>query len=245
MNMFNDIKTEGMEEAKDVVGGNFEPVPTDIYDAIVKVAYAGQSAGGAKNVTIILDVGGKEVKETIYVTSKKGEAFYLDDKNRKQPLPGWTNVEDFCLFTTEKTLPEATFEEKVVKVYDPAEGKEVNKPVPVLTEALGKTVRVAIQRQIVDKQKKGDDGEYHDTGETRTQNEFIKFVHPETSRTINEYKTNVEESVWADTWLARFKGKDRNKAKNAGNDTSGSTGSGRPGAAGGAQKKTGSLFGNK
>lgn len=247
MNMFNNISTEGVQEAKDVVGGNFDPIPTDIYDATVKLAYAGEAESGAKNVTIVLDVNGQEVKETVYVTNRNGEPFYIDKTTKeKMPLPGWTTVEDLCLFTTEKALPQVEMAEKTVKVYDPAEKKEVNKAVPVLIETLTKPVKVAIQRQIVDKEKKGDDGKYHPTGETRTQNEIIKFLHPETGRTINEYKTEITDPVWATEWKTRFGGKDRNRATGGGNSGgAGSSGTGRPGAAGSGKPATSSLFGNK
>lgn len=247
MNMFNNLSTENMEEAQDVVGGAFDPVPTDIYDASVKLAYAGESTNGAKNVTLVLDVNGREVKETIYVTNRKGEPFYVDKTTKKNmPLPGFSLIDDLCLFTTEAPLSATNMEEKTVKVYDPEQKKEVNKPVPVLVDLLTKPVKVAIQREIVDKTKQGDDGQYHPTGETRTQNAIVKFMHPETGRTVNEYKHEIEDPIYMTEWKERWAGKDRNRASKTSN-TAGSSGSGRPGVSGGGNDKPAakSLFGGK
>lgn len=248
MNMFNNLSTEGMEEAPDVIGGDYQPLPTDIYDATVKLAYAGESSGGAKNVTVILDVNGTEVRETLYVTKKTGENFYVNSKTKqKRPMAGFTLMDDLCLFATEAPLSAAKIEEKVIKIYDFEARKEVNKPMPVLVDLLGTPIKVAIQREIVDKTKQGDDGQYHPTGETRAQNAIVKFMHPETGRTVNEYKHEIEEPTFMTGWKERWAGKDRNRAKGNSSNNSGSSGSGRPGGSGGGNDKPAakSLFGGK
>lgn len=241
MNMFSNLSTEGVEAAEDVVGGSkFEPVASDIYDATIKLAYGGEAASGAKRVTVVLDVNGTEVSEDIYVTNRQGETFYTQDGKRKE-LPGFTTINELCMLTTEEGLSAVNTENKVVNIYNFDERKELPTEVPMLIDLLAKPIKVAITREIVDKQKKGDDGKYHNTGETRVENVIKKFMHPETSRTVNEYIHEVTEPEYATSWLERFKGKDINRAKGAANG--GTSGTGRPGASGSGQPAKKKLFG--
>lgn len=245
MSFFSDIKKdESMEEAKDVVGGGSRALATDIYDAILKLAYPGESKSGAKNVTILLDVGGTEVRETIYFTTgaAKGTSLTYEDKTtkKKMPLPGYSLLDDLAMFTTEDELLAQEAETKTIKVWNPESRAEENQEKPVFTAMIGKPVRVALNRVKKDKTKQGDDGQYHPTGETFTTNECVKFLHPETSRTINEYKHGVEEPEFATAWEERWAGKDKDESTGEG-ETTGQSGSGRPG--GGEKKKTTSLFG--
>lgn len=245
MNMFSNLAEAKMEETTDVVGGSkFDPVPSGIYDATVKLMYAGEAQSGAKNVTVVLDVDGSEVSETIYVTNKAGDPFYVDKESGKNmPLPGYQTINELCLLTTEQELSEVDMENKTVKIYNFTERKELPTEVPVIVDALTKPVKVAVFREIVDKEKKGDDGKYHPTGETRTQNTIVKFMQHETSRTVNEYMREIEQPEWATEWIERHSGKDRNKARGAA--SGGQSGTGRPGSSGGSGtgKPTKKLFG--
>lgn len=243
MGLFKNLTTDGLEEQEDKLGGGFEAVASDAYDAIIKNAYAGESQGGAKNVTVIADLNGTEFRETIYITNRNGENFYLskDDKKNKIPLPGFTTIDDICLLTTGEPLSEQEAEPKMVKVYNPEEKKELPTEVPVLTALLGKPVKLGILREIEFKQKKGDDGNYHDTDETRTSNTINKVFHHETGRTVNEYRHEVEDPEFLTAWIEKNKGKDRDKTKGkSSNAGSGASGSGKPGGEKSAKK---SLFG--
>lgn len=252
MGIFSNLTKEGMAEVEDRVGGSFEALPSDIYEATVKMAFAGQSAGGAHRVTLILDAGGREVREDVYVTNKKGENFYVDkqDGKTKHLLPGFVLMDDLAMFATDGNLGIADLdtEEKIAKVFDPESRKEVNQPVQAFTDLHGFTAQFAIQREIVDRRKMGEDGKYHPTGETRTQNVIQKVMHPETRRTVLEYKHGVEEDAFAEAWLKANQGKDRNRStKNGGDAGPGAAGSGRPASANAAnpapRKAAGGLFG--
>ena len=128
MSIFGNLTNEGLEETTDRLGG-FQIRATDIYPATIKAAYAGQSEGGARSVTVVAELPDGEYSETIYVTNKKGENWFLNqnDKSKKVPLPGFTTIDDICLVTTGKPLSEQDSEEKVVKVYDYDEKKELPK----------------------------------------------------------------------------------------------------------------------
>jgi hypothetical protein len=244
MNPFAKLNTEGMETPEDSLGPSFDAVPSDAYDAIIKNMYAIASAGGAQGVVVIADLNGTELRETQWVTNKKGENFYLskDDKKTKIPLPGYTTIDDICLLTTGESLSDQNFEKKMVKVYNPEEKKELPTEVPVIIDAIGKPIKLGVLREITFKQKKGDDGNYHDTEDTRTQNVINKVFHHETGRTVNEYRHEVEDAEFLSAWLDRNQGKDRDKTKNgSGGGGAGSSGSGKPGGDKASPKKK--LFG--
>lgn len=247
MSMFGDLTNDGLEETEDRLGG-FAPFDTDIHTGTIKVAYAGAAASGARNVTLIVDVGGKEYRETIYITNKKGENFFLnkDDKTKKVPLPGFTTIDDICLVTTGKPLAEQGAEDKMVKVYDPEQKKEVPKSVPVLTELLGQVVSLAIVKTLENKSiKQGN--EYVPTAETRLTNSIEKVFHTESRSTVAEARNNVEKPAFWDAWLERNKGKERDKRtiKDGAAGAPGRPGAvsaGAPQAAGGSSPRK-SLFG--
>lgn len=247
MSIFGNLTNEGLEETTDRLGG-FQIRATDIYPATIKAAYAGQSAGGARNVTIVVELPDGEYSETIYVTNKKGENWFLNqnDKSKKVPLPGFTTIDDICIVTTGKPLAEQDSEEKVVKIYDFDERKELPKAVPMLVDLIGQTLFLGIVQQTVDKNQKNDStGEYEPTGETRDMNVIEKVFHDPTKMTVVEARQGATEPVFFEKWLSKNKGNIRNKAKGA--DGKG-TQSGRPGggaqqSGAGGQKKTSSLFG--
>ena len=248
MSIFGNLTNEGLEETTDRLGG-FQIRATDIYPATIKAAYAGQSDGGARNVTIVVELPDGEYSETIYVTNKKGENWFLNqnDKSKKVPLPGFTTIDDICLVTTGKPLAEQDSEEKVVKIYDFNERKELPKAVPMLVDLIGQTLFLGIVHQTVDKNQKNEStGEYEPTGETRDENVIEKVFHDPTKMTVVEARQGATEPVFFEKWLSKNKGIVRNKAKGAngkGLGVAGRPGGGAPQSGNGGQKKTSSLFG--
>ena len=153
--LFSGLSDQGMEATEDRLGG-FQAHETDVYEATLKVVYAGQSASGAKSFTVVALLGDKEYSETIYVTKRTGENWYMggEKKDKKVPLPGFTTINDLCLVTTEKPLAEQDGEEKIVKVWDKEEGKELPKSVPVITGLTGKKVILVLPRPSKPRWKK-------------------------------------------------------------------------------------------
>lgn len=250
MSLFGDLKNDGLEETQDRLGG-FSVLETDIYTGTVKMAYAGTSASGARNITLLFDHDGKEYRETIYITNKKGENFFInkDDKTKKVPLPGFTTIDDLCLATTGKPLCDQANEEKMVKVYDADAKKELPKSVPVLLDLLGQTVSLAITKTLENKNvKEGND--YVATAETRDTNTIDKVFHTETKMTIAEARQGAEVGTFWNAWLERNKGKTKDKRtiKDGAAGASGKPGKpqgGPPQAAGQQAPARKSLFGGK
>jgi hypothetical protein len=232
--LFSHLSADGHEPTVDRLGGS-EALPSGVYEALIKLAYAGQSASGAHNVTLVLDVDGRELRETIYFTSRTGDTFFLNkrDPSKKESLPGFVTLNDICLCLTEKGLLEQDSEEKTVKVYNSDQRKEVPTPVPVLKDLVGKKILLGILREIVDREKKNDSGVYVPTGETRTQNTIDRVFHPQTRQTVVEARQGVTEPAFHDLWKSHNDGKDRNRS-NTTKQTAGQSGVGRPGMPGAA-----------
>lgn len=228
-NLFGGLTSAGLEETQDRVGG-FQPFDTDIHLATIKAFYAGQSEKGARNVTILADIGGKEYRETVYVTNRKGENFFLnrDDKTKKVPLPGFVVIEDICLVTVEKPLEEVGFEDKIMNVYDSEAKKEVPKSVPMATEMLGKQVYLGIVRNLENKSQSDGAGGYTPIADTRETNTIEKVFHHPSKITVVEARNGQTEPQFFDAWEQRNKGvtRDRRTIKEGGDAGN----AGRPGS---------------
>lgn len=252
MSLFGNLKTDGLEESQDRLGGGFQPLDTDIYDVTIKAFYAGKSGGGAHNISIIgVLPDGKEYRETVYITNKKGENFFLnkDDKTKKVPLPGFTIIDDICLIVTGKPLAEQDFEEKTLNLWDFDAKKELPKAVQCATEVHGGKVKLGIWKKLENKNAKNEaTGEYEPTAETREVNNIDKVYHPEMLLTVAEARAGKDEPEFHGKWLDKNKGTVRDEREIK--DGQGGTKSGPPKAggqapAGGEGTARKSLFGGK
>lgn len=241
--MFNNLTDAGLEKAEDRLGGGFSVRDTDIYTFKIKAAYAGKSAGGAMNVSLICEDSQGEYRETIYITNKKGENFFVKD-GKKIPLPGFTIINDLCLIATNEPLSSQETEEKVIKLYDFEAKKEVPTAVPMIMSLVDAEVSFAIQKIIEDKNAKDDSGEYVPTGETREVNNIVKVFHTETKMTIVEAMNGAEEAKFWDAWVEKNQGKVYDKSTK---DAKAQGGKPAPRPTQGGAKEGGrpSLFGKK
>lgn len=237
MGMFDSLTSEGLERTEDRVGG-FSTLPTDIYTGKIKAAYGSVSSSGAKAVNLIMDINGREYRETIYVTNKEGKNYFITSQNHKAMLPGFSIINNICLICTNKQLGELETEEKVLNVYDFEAKAEVKKNVPVITDLTGAEIEVAIEDVIENKrEKKGSD--YVPTAETREYNRICNVFHPELHKTVNE-AMDGKEAVFHDTWLEKNQGKkiDRRTIKEGNTPAA-------PKSSGSTQTPRQSLFGKK
>lgn len=235
MAMFNKLSTDGLEESQDTLGGGSFIVPSGVYAAKIKVAYAAPATSGAMGIVInaVLE-GGKEFRETVYITNKKGENFFLNkqDPSKKVPLPGFTTVDDLCLICTGAPLSEAETEEKIVNVWDPEERKELPKAVQVLTGLVGADVLLGIIHKVENKSTK-QGNEYVPINEKREFNTIDKVFHPEHEITVAEARSGVDKPTFINAWKERNEGKTQDKFKEV-------TDTGRASAPRGAAPQAGS-----
>lgn len=231
------IAKETIDEDYVGSGGVFD---TDIYQAKIKTAYIGKAqASEARNITLLLDIGGRELRSQTWVSNKNGDVTYKDKQTGEMKnLPGYNQMNSVALLIAGKNLGDLDTEEMVVKIYDFDAKKELPQSVTCFTELHGETINVAVQRQTVDKTKKNDStGDYDPTGETRDQNEIVKFFAADKLVTISEVaefikslgesfddvvdnghllkairKVPEEAGQYADKWLTRNKGQTYDKS---------------------------------
>lgn len=251
MSLFSKLKSTGLEESQDRLGG-YSPLETDIYTGVIKAFYLGQSSQGATSITVVFDTQGKEYRETLYVTNKNGENYFMnkDDKTKKVPLPGFTVADDICLMSTGLPLAdlEDTVEEKIVKIYDYEAKKEVNTAVQMIMGVVGQTVSLGIVKQTVNKKEKDANGEYQPLAESRDENVIDKAYHTETKLTASEYRAEKTAGEFWDAWLERNKGetRDRRTIKDgAGGQTRGAAPKAKGAGEGDAPPARKALFGKK
>lgn len=203
LNIETDV--EGADEDF-IPGGNFT-LDTGAYPMTVKLAYLGESQGGAMNVTLWLEeVGGnRQHRETFYVTSGKAKGqknTFVDRSGTKRLLPGMEAMNQLATITTGAPLATQKTEAKIVKLYDFDERKELPKEVPVITAMLGKPVLVLITKKRENK-RQNVGGEWVNTDQERVFNEAQKFLHP-SGHSVAEKNAGSETTDHRDNWVSKF-----------------------------------------
>lgn len=249
MALFGNMTNEGHEEARDTLGG-YSVLDSGIYTGTIKQFYAGQSSGGAHNMTIIVAGGdfGSEYRETVYFTNKKGENFFVKN-DKKSSLPGFTIVDDICLCAGGVPLSETDFEEKTVNIYDYEAKKELPKSVQVATGLIGKEISLAILKNLENQQEKsGDEYVAKSDGSTRETNNIDKVFNTETKMTVHEARHGADEAAFWGKWEEKNKGQTRDRTEKDGAKSGKPAGAAPQGgnAGGGSDSSPRkSLFGNK
>ena len=205
-NLFSNAASElaGTEKEKDVLGGR-SLLPTGVYDATIDVAYITTSSGGAKAFNFVLDIDGKKVRETTYVTNKKGEVTYTKD-GKKHALPGYSLVNAIAKLTCGKEIPSLVFEKKLVKIWNFEQKKEVATEVDVAVELVGQQITLGIEQHRENKNVKDQTGAYVPTAEIREFNTVTRVFHATTKQTAAEYNAQAPAEFLA-LWEKEFKGK--------------------------------------
>lgn len=227
-------KSADAKAGGDTLGG-FRVYESDAYEAVVKLAYLGQSKGGANFVGLQLTFAGHgDYREDLYFTNKDGENFYTKGKE-DFILPGFQNVDELCLLTTGIDFENQETEEKIVKLYDAEAKGETNQSVQVLTNVIGQPIIVGLKKEIDWKQQKNDQtGKYEPIAEKREQNQISKFFHADNQATVTEAQKELPYGTFFEEWTKAHSGKTNDKTKGADAPPGGGAKAGRPGAAGGA-----------
>lgn len=225
-----------VQEDKDFVGGGFTVPESGLYDATIKYAYLSQAQSGAGAVNFEFDMNGITHRETMYVTNRNGQNFYVDKKDgSKKYLPAYLNADAIALFAAGKPLSELKEQPKVINLYNFDQKKEVPTEVPMLTELLGKKVKLGLVKEKSFKQTKDASGNYVNTDEVRESVTINKVFSAKDGRTVNEVRAGNETAEFITKWVEKWEGKVNDK-------TTKSTGTKPVTPAGTAPKKSG-LFG--
>jgi hypothetical protein len=248
MSLLKNLKSDSsIAGEKDVLGGS-GVFDSNYYNFTVTMAYLQESSGGALGLFLTLKdkASGKELRNTQYLTGgrDKGQKNYYEDKQgEKQYLPGFLIGNSLAMLTTGHEISDLNTEEKTISIYNFDAKAEVPTKVPVLMDLLGKDINAGILRVTEDKTKKGDDGVYRPTGETRDVNEIDKFFCAKEGKehyTTAELIAKAEAPEFYKAWTEKNAGKTRVKASKQ----SGTAGApAKAGAPAGGGKPASSLFG--
>lgn len=202
-----------IQEERDIVGGGFTVPESGVYNATIKYAYLSQaqSGAGAVNFEFELDNGATH-RETMYVTNRNGQNFYVDKKDgSKKYLPAYLNADAIALFAAGKPLAELKDQPKVINLYNFDQKKEVPTEVPMLTELLGKTVKLGLIKEKAFKQTKDATGNYVDTDEVRESATINKVFSAKDGRTVNEVRAEQVKAEFITKWTEKWEGKVNDK----------------------------------
>lgn len=254
MNMLASLAQEDgvkIAEEKDTLGGGRHIFESGLVKFTVDMAYVGKSTGGAMGLYLTLvDAEGKELKETLWMTSgkEKGCKTYYTKDGTNYPLPGFSQANSLALLVTGKEMKDLATEEKTIKLYNKEAKAEVPTKVQAVVDLLGGVVTVGVIKQVVDKNKETapNSGVFVPSGETMEENTIDKMFCAREgfeNFTTTELKARAESPVFYAEWEKKNKGVTRNKAKGA---AGGGGTAGAPTAAGAAStaKPGKSLFGN-
>lgn len=201
---------------KDVIGGS-RVIDSGLYAAKVTLAYVQKASSGALGLVLAIktDEGGKEVRNTLWMSSgdAKGNKNYYEKDGEKHYLPGYLLANSLALLTVGKEISELDTEPKVVNVYNPEAKAEVPTKVDMVMDLVGQPIVAGVIKQVVDKTKKDDAGQYQATGETREENEIDKFFRARDRMTTAEIRAQAETAAFATAWSEKNTGQVRNRAK--------------------------------
>ena len=257
--LFGGIETgEDIKDKGDFLGG-FSALDSDIYDFIVEAAYITVAPSGAKCLNVDLKTDNRTIKQQFWFTSNKQKGcknFYINQKTGdKEYLPGFIMARHLALLCAGgKELHQLAIERRTIKLYNKEHKKEMPTQVPMCVEMLGKPISAGVIKRLVDKNQ--DSGTvdangnkiYVPTGQTRTENEVVKFFRTKDRMTVTEILAKAEKAEFAEKWLAMWKGKVDDRTSKA-NGTAGAPGAATPTAAGqattaGTAASFDNLFGN-
>jgi hypothetical protein len=185
---------------QDTLGGG-SLLKTNVYAGKIDAAWLTAADSGAVAINLLVTIAGKTLRQQVFFTNKNKEVVYEDKKTKeKKALPGYLFACSLTKLLTGKTVEKLPTEQRVISLYDYKQKKEVPTKIEALVDLHGADVLVAVEEQIVDKTTKVGT-EYKPTGETRKQNEMVKFFDATTKKTSTELAGNAD-AVFHDKWVA-------------------------------------------
>lgn len=219
MSLLSNLTSDAsIADEKDILGGGSRVLNSGLYNFKVVHAFVTKSDGGAVGLVLNLKADAGELRQTLWMTSgtAKGCKNYYEKDGERHYLPGYLMANALCLLTVGKEISQLETESKVIPLYNTEAKAEVPTKVEMLTDLLGQEILAGVIKQKVDKTKKNPTtGTYEATGETREENEIDKFFRARDRMTTAEIRAKAETATFADTWVAKWEGKERDKSKGA------------------------------
>ena len=214
---------DAVEVDTDVISsGTSYLMESGIHTLKIDNAYLELSKGGAYSLVMnATNPEGQRIRQQFWMTSgtaKGCKNTYTDKQGNEKYLPGFTMANGLAVLATGKPIGEIATEEKVIKIYNRDAGGEAPTTVKMFTDLVGTTVKAAIFKQTVDRTALNSaTGTYEPTGETRDENEVVKFFRAADNFTLAELAAKAKDpsvqAVHHDQWAEKNTGNTLNKAK--------------------------------
>jgi len=196
------------EQENDSLGGFI--LPAGVYKGKLDMVYLDKSPNGAICVNIHFNTGTQVVRNTVYISNRKGEFTYNNGKENK-PLPGYSQMDAFFKAVSDKGIAQQVSATKTIKIYNYDLRKDVPEEREVFVELIGLPAQVGIlhvkeektNKDSVDpKNKPYTEG----TGEFREFNELSKWFD-EDGLTNAEKASGETTPVFLEKWKDKFSDK--------------------------------------
>jgi len=199
--IFGEYHEESVKAEKERVGGAV--FKTGILDAKVTGCSLLQGKTGSRGLAITIDINGftKTLREYFKSGKDKGYKNYYMRGKVKMPLPGYTMCNALTMATIGKPIgkTEKLFKKKIVKGFNGKKEKQL-----VLEKVIGKKIKVAAKRVVLDKPKKKKGVTVYDkkTGKPKPSGEFFETIEisailDSKGRTLWEIENKVKKPDFA------------------------------------------------
>jgi hypothetical protein len=165
---------------------------TGVYDVFIKLAYfeaAGKGDSKAKKLIIdFVTPQGQQLKVEEFVTNREGKTFYVDSKNNKQNIKGFSVLKavEFIVNNIKDKLP--AVEPRKIKVYNKFEKKDEMKDVFIIPSWSKKKLSITVLKKIDFQTRKN-----QDTGKYETYKQGYLVIYDVTNyMSCGTYKTANE-----------------------------------------------------
>lgn len=201
MGMFDQIDqsvTVEVEEEK-LGGGNYIN-ETNAYNFFIKMAYGGQSKGGAYFLDVTLESeDGKTLKLREYITSGEAKGtrpYYVDKDGKQRALPGYAKMNALDVILTGNPAQYPVTETKTIQLWNKEAEKEIPTQAEVVTSWIGKPVTGLVRMTREFKQAQNQTTKkWENTADTRDSAEVVHFVDAVTGQTRSEKMAGKESAV--------------------------------------------------
>jgi hypothetical protein len=232
MSLFSNLeRKQSVEKPVDSLGG-FQTLKSNVYDAVIAMAYVSKSAGGSQFIEFEFKLPeGKTHKETVYVTSgdSKGNKYTYERNGKEFYLPGYILADEICAVATEQLLSQQDSDVRLVEVYDFDTKGKVQKEFPILIDLIGKKLQIAIM-EVKENKKEKVGNKWENTSEVKTSNQIDKAFNTEGLTTIELMDGEtmpIHKEKWSDKNKGNVKDNYKEVAGGSGNSSM-SSGSAKP-----------------
>jgi hypothetical protein len=187
-----------------------------VYDMKIDLAYLQKSQGGSLMLILHLEddtFATAKMRERIVLTTgdaKGNRNFYVDSDGNKRLLPGMNLANVLSKLVAGKTFDQLSTDEKMVKLWSFEAREEVPTKVSVVTDLLGKELKVGILK-IAENKRVQENGSWV-PGNDKVEINKIDKVFDTNGKTLAERETGSEAN-FIEKWKERNEGRLVNKYK--------------------------------